>query len=458
MENNDRYPHLSREDLEEILYQIPFSFQVYAEDGSVLLMNENSLNTGKTSLSELPALHRSKQAERSQITIYPTDFEIDLESREEQIFYGESPNWRPTLFTSKNVFNADGSFRFQIMIGSHSTTISQYGLLNDAFQRTKVLNENALQYLNNARSADKDIIAKSMQMQRLLITAKTVAMSDSTISIRGESGTGKEVLARYIHQHSPRKDRIFLPVNCSAIPSELMEAEFFGYAKGAFTGANPKGSHGLFELANNGTLFLDEIGELPLSMQPKLLRVLETGQVRPIGSNKTIPVNVRIITATNRDLQEMVRQKQFREDLYYRLQVIPLELPPLRERREDILPLAEYFLALYNQKHHKHLTLTDKMVADMYSYPWPGNIREMRNIIERLVLTADLRNLATSAKTKNLAEAASRKAAENEYTSRGYHEAMDTFEKRYITEVMEESKGERCRSSGTHGHSPQPAV
>ena len=193
-----------------------------------------------------------------------------------------------------------------------------------------------------------------------------------------------------IYRLSKRSDEIFLPVNCASIPPELMESELFGYEKGAFTGANTKGHMGLLEMANNGTLFLDEIGELPLPLQPKILRFLEEGEIRRVGGNETIHLNVRVIAATNRNLMEMVQAGKFREDLYYRLNIIPIELPPLRERKEDIIPLAQHYLEDQNQKMNKNAVLTSEEKVRLLHYSWPGNIRELRNIIERFVVTDGL--------------------------------------------------------------------
>lgn len=195
------------------------------------------------------------------------------------------------------------------------------------------------------------VVAASPASLHVFRLASEVAQRDSTVMLTGEPGVGKEVLARYIHQNSLRSGHPFLPVNCSAIPNELMEAEFFGYERGSFTGADRNGKPGIFELANGGTLFLDEIGELPLALQPKLLRVLDSGDFRRIGGHTTLQTDVRIIAATNRDLRKMVDQGLFREDLYYRLNIIPIRIPPLRERKEDICILAEQFLENYNRKY-----------------------------------------------------------------------------------------------------------
>lgn len=214
----------------------------------------------------------------------------------------------------------------------------------------------------------KDIIYDSEAMENVISVSDSVAGKDITVLIQGESGTGKEVIANYIHNSSNRKDRPFIKVNCDAIPENLFESEFFGYEKGAFTGASEKGKEGLFELANGGTLFLDEIGIMPLHLQGKILRVLQNKEVIRVGSSKYIPVDVRIITATNTNLKDAVREGKFRLDLYYRLNVVPITIPPLRERREDIIPLARHFIEIYNRKFNSDLRIDKSGWDALYRY------------------------------------------------------------------------------------------
>lgn len=229
-----------------------------------------------------------------------------------------------------------------------------------------------------------DIIGESQKINRVKEMAKSVARGNSTVLIRGETGTGKELFARSIHMASFRRNRPFVAVNCAALPDTLLESELFGYEEGAFTGAKKGGKQGLFKYADKGTIFLDEIGEIPTHIQVKLLRVLQEGKIRKVGSEEEIPVDVRVVAATNRDLEKMVRNGQFREDLYYRLNVIPIFLPPLRERREDIPILARHFIDTLSQKLGKDVKgISDKAMQKLIEYDWPGNIRELSNIIER---------------------------------------------------------------------------
>ena len=230
------------------------------------------------------------------------------------------------------------------------------------------------------------IIAASPKMKTLLETLAMVAPSDATVLIMGESGTGKEVVANAIHHNSPRAGEPFIKVSCAALPETLLESELFGHEKGAFTGAVAR-REGRFQLAHRGTIFLDEVGEMSPAIQTKLLRVLQEKEFEPLGSTRTIKVDIRVIAATNRDLEKDVKEGRFREDLYYRLNVVPLTLPPLRERREDIPLLADHFLALYREKNRKPVRgISGKALDLLVRYDWPGNIRELENVIERAVI------------------------------------------------------------------------
>nr|WP_246551666.1 sigma-54 dependent transcriptional regulator [Geobacter hydrogenophilus] len=232
-----------------------------------------------------------------------------------------------------------------------------------------------------------DIIGSSRHMKNVLDMMEKVAKSDaSTVLVQGESGTGKELVAKWVHYKSARAERPFVAINCAAVPATLLESELFGHEKGAFTDAKAM-KKGLFELADGGTVFLDEIGDMEMGMQAKLLRFLEERTFRRIGGTKSFSVDVRIISATNRDLIKAIEEKSFRNDLYYRLQVIPIYLPPLRERREDILTLTSHFIELFNAEFNKHVTGISKMAEKLLlDYTWPGNIRELKNVIERAII------------------------------------------------------------------------
>ncbi|MCF7802562.1 MAG: sigma-54 dependent transcriptional regulator [Candidatus Marinimicrobia bacterium] len=240
---------------------------------------------------------------------------------------------------------------------------------------------------------EPEMITKNPKMKDLAEKARLVAESDAPVLITGESGTGKEVLSHLIHSHSNRSDNDIVAINCGAIPSELVESELFGHEKGAFTGAVEQ-KQGCFELADGGTLFLDEIGEMSTAVQVKLLRVLEYHSFRRVGGHEEIETDVRIIAATNKDITDALETGEFREDLFYRLNVIELHIPPLRERKEDIHPLAEYFLTQFSDRYkHPTTAISEECLVKLCEYDWPGNVRELRNVIQRMVILSSDRQI-----------------------------------------------------------------
>src|SRR5437764_298415 len=257
-------------------------------------------------------------------------------------------------------------------------------VVRQALERRALIAQNrALQQRLDALLSQGEVVGVSPAWRRLMNLVNQVADSSATVLIQGESGTGKELVARAIHERSPRKGGPFIAVNCAALPETLLESELFGYEKGAFTGATSR-REGRFELAAGGTLFLDEVADLSPVTQPKILRVLQEGEFERLGATKSIRVDVRIVAATNQDLGHMVKEKRFREDLYYRLNVITLNVPPLRERREDVRVLAQHFLRIYAAKNNRTLEgFTDQAMRRLEAYAWPGNVRELENVVER---------------------------------------------------------------------------
>lgn len=290
------------------------------------------------------------------------------------------------LTTATPIFNSEGGIEL-IIENSRDITESE-GIKHELEKSQQLLKryKKEVAVLREIETNIPDFINQSPKMKSLLELVKRIAPVDSTVLLLGESGTGKGHMAKYIHNNSPRQGGPFITVNCASIPSELMETELFGYSKGAFTGANVKGNIGLIELANEGTLFLDEIAELSPRMQAKLLQVLHENQYFKVGGREIQQVNCRVIAATNRNLQDMIKKEEFREDLYYRLNIFELVLPPLRERKEEIIPLAEYFLAKFNRKYKLEHELSPECCDLFTRYSWPGNVRELENIIERLTV------------------------------------------------------------------------
>jgi len=288
-----------------------------------------------------------------------------------------------------------------------------------------------------------NIVAGSPGMQSVLSLVARIAPTDSTVCIYGESGTGKEIIAKAVHFASPRKDKAFTAINCAAIPETLLESELFGYEKGAFTGA-VRNSKGLFAQADGGTLFLDEIGDMPLTLQAKLLRVLQERQFYPLGSEKPLEVDERLIVATNKDLEAEVRKGSFREDLFYRVHVIPVRIPPLRERREDIIPLAEHFLRKTSEKMKKEVRgLTPMAIQKLMLHDWPGNVRELENAIEYAVVTS---------RGEVIADEAILPFRETLSTSpKPFKEAKEDFEKEYLNWVLQIAEGNVSKAAGMAG-------
>lgn len=295
-------------------------------------------------------------------------------------------NGRQLLITGSPVYNANSAMTAVV---ANIRDMSELNDLRQKLEQQQMIAEKyskELAHIARQQSAQTSFVACSREMKTILATIHSISEVDSTVLISGESGTGKEMVVNEIYASSMRSYRPIIKVNCGAIPPALFESELFGYEDGAFTGARRKGKPGFFELAHMGTLFLDEVGELPLEMQVKLLRVLQEGEIIRIGGSKPISVDVRIIAATNRDLWEMTEEGTFRQDLYYRLNVINIEVPPLRQRRDDIIPLVMHMLERFNQKYGKHKEIPIELGKVLRELPWRGNVRELENLIENLVV------------------------------------------------------------------------
>lgn len=295
----------------------------------------------------------------------------------------------------------------------------------------------------------KDLLTKNPKMKKLIHVAKGFAKTDATILIEGESGTGKEMLSQSIHNLSKRKDNPFVAINCAALPANLLESELFGYVEGAFTGARKGGKPGLFELAHNGTIFLDEIGEMDKGLQARLLRVLEEKQVMRIGSDKVIPIDIRIIAATNANLKNQIKQGKFRMDLYYRLNVLRLQTIPLRERKEDIGYLTKYFTRMINNKYGRQMErLSPDVIKLLSQYSWPGNIRELKNIVERLILSTT-KDYITLEDAEFLIEEITNDSTliQEENSPNLLKGTMDDIKRKIILKVLEEENYNKSRTA-----------
>jgi formate hydrogenlyase transcriptional activator len=377
----------SEAQLRQIVDAIPQLIMVLHPDGTPLYVNQTILDYTGVSLEEAMAPNYRTRFFHPEDVARVQDERRDALSRglpfeNEQRALGKDGKYRWFLNRYKPEYDEHGNILRWYVTGTDIEDRKR------AEERTR--NENlALREQIDRDSMFEDIVGSSEALGKVLRQVAKVAHSDSTVLILGETGTGKELIARAIHKRSPRAERAFIAVNCAAIPPSLIASELFGYEKGAFTGATQR-RLGRFEAANGGTIFLDEVGDLPQEIQIALLRVLQEREIERVGSDKPIPVDVRVLSATHRDLNALVAEGKFRQDLMYRLNVVPIEMPSLRERTADIPLLVEYFIARFGKKAGKKFETIDKKTLRLFQgYGWPGNVRELQNVIERAVILSD---------------------------------------------------------------------
>lgn len=340
----------------------------------------------------------------------------------------------------------EGELKAVASIFNDSTAVVKLG------QEVENANEIAMSYRRQVEAQHElsklEIVGKSPSFLRTVSQALIVAKTEASVLIKGENGVGKEVIAKVIYSNSERKDRPMIMVNCAAIPENLIESELFGYEGGSFTGAKSGGKMGKFELANGGTLFLDEIGDMPLSMQSKLLRVLQNREIEKIGRQKNIPVDIRLISATNQPLEIMIKEKKFRQDLYFRLNIVEIEVPSLRDRVEDIGLLANYFLQKYNKKYGKSIFFSQEVLSFLHSYSWPGNVRELENCMEYagIMCFDDCFKQAHLPPHMKASIGITVEKDELEYKNGTLKETVEAFEKKIILSAISASKDNRSKA------------
>lgn len=375
-------------DMNAILSTIYDELLVVDHEGTLIRHSENYITDfWRSDLKELVGKNIPELEETGHFS--PSVTRMVLERQEKVSVVQETNSGKKILAIGNPVFNDDGEL-MRIVIASRD--ITENTKLKTELKQTKEITQRykqELSRLKNKTNPSNDIIYCSAKMQKIVNQIEKIADFSSTVLIHGKSGVGKELIARAIHREGNRSDQPFLTINCGSIPENLLESELFGYTKGSFTGANVNGKQGYFEQANGGVLFLDEIGDMPFSLQVKLLRVLQENEVVPIGSVTPIPIDVQIVAATNKDLKTLVEKGAFREDLYYRINVIPIHVPPLCERPEDIPLLAYHTLQSLNQRYDKNYHFSPGALNLLENYSWPGNIRELQNLIERIFVTAD---------------------------------------------------------------------
>lgn len=426
---------LSVSELIPILNSVNDAVFIDSSDGYSLWCNDACQELYKVTPEEIHGIHISELEKRGIFT--PSVAKQVMEQRKEITIIHENRDGKKILSTGTPIFDPDGQMTKIITTSRDITELT-------SLQKQLEFVQNTLkQFESIETSSSEPIIASSRSMRNVMQLALRLASVDSTVLITGESGVGKGVIAKLLHENGARKEFPFITVNCGAIPESLIESELFGYERGAFTGSRIEGKKGLFEAAQKGTIFLDEISELPLNLQVKLLQVIQDREFTRVGGVNRIPVDVRIISATNKDLHLLVKSGKFREDLYYRLNVVPINVPPLRERPEDILPLIQSNLEKYNNQLGENKTLEPAALAVLLHYSWPGNIRELQNIVERLILTTR-DNLITE---ENLpvfirTSAEAQPVQSMEHTS--LRASMERAEKEVLTRALAEYKSTRA--------------
>lgn len=419
--------------------------------GNVVFANEVASQRVGLPISELEGRNVQDMV-RDGVYNYSTVMEAIRTKREVAAEINRSDDLH-TFSNSVPVLGEDGRVR---MVITNNMSIERSKEWEEIIGREKLKTDMLRRELDYLRLKDKRVIvANSREMKDILNSVNSIASSDANIVILGESGTGKDMIARIIHEQSWRSDESFISVNCAAMPENLLESELFGYEGGAFTRALSKGKIGLFEAASGGTLFLDEIGEMSPALQSRLLRVIENHEIRRVGGVENIPVDVRIICATNSNLEEMIQEKTFREDLYYRLAVFTLKLPRLADRQDDIIPIAELFLRELNEKYNTHKRFSDITIETMKNYSWPGNIRELRNVVERIFVVSRGDELVftpvpTASYGKYFSELPNPLLGSSEMTLK---EFSDKVESQYITKILDECGGvvtEAAKRLGVH--------
>lgn len=420
--------------------QLPISVNFLDNEGKIIYMNDAFLN--------FLQLSRNEVIGRLVTKVNPTSKFIEtLENKRASIAQKHIfPEDKEAIVHRIPIFDEEGELvgGFGMLLFENMEKVKELAERLDKLDKELKLYKNEIAKLNTAKYNLFDIYGKSKEINSCKKKVKKIAKVKSNVMILGESGVGKELFAHSIHNESKRISGPFVSINCSAIPENLLESELFGYEEGAFTGAKKGGNVGKFELANGGTIFLDEIGDMPYYMQVKLLRVLQEREVVRVGGKNPIPIDARIVCATNKNLEEMVEQGEFREDLYYRLNVLNLEIPPLRERKDDIPILIEKFLGEFYKETGIYRKVPDNIMERLKEYEWQGNVRELRNAVERMCVSADETKITINDIPKYIIK---KSFKQSNYGKKGLKEIVETVEKEVILEVLKDSKGNKSRAS-----------
>ena len=433
-------PVLKQMDFKKMIYYLDYAYQgllLSDREGRVLYANRALERISGFPLSEIIGL-TTKEMEEKGILIHNSLKEL---KKNPLTIAQKLKTGKEVFITSRPILDRNGHIIFYI---ANYHDLNEINELRQEHQRHKDIDYSELQELRTRFLETDQFISRNYKMKQILEKTIKVAKTEAMVLIRGESGTGKEVVAKTIHKMSDRADKPFIQINCAAIPESLIEAELFGYEKGAFTGAN-RSKVGLLEMANEGSVLLDEIGDLPLHLQVKLLRVIQTKEFYAVGGNRPKVVDIRFLAATHRDLEGMVKEGEFREDLFYRLNVIPIDIPPLRERKEDIIPFVCHFLDKFNDKYGCRKKFDVMTCRAMENYSWPGNVRQLENFVERMVIMAEGDIIETTLFPEEMRpeREIARKQVSMEWGTISLREAKERLEKEMIMNALQQYKSIR---------------